>query len=439
MKKKLLLVQPTPYDGQGQPIKKRRLYFVGLTMPLLAALTPPEWEVEICLETIDDVPLDTDAGVVGIGSMGHGILRSFDLAAEFKRRGKTVILGGYMASLVPEEAARHADAVVVGDAESVWPEVLADAAAGRLRKIYRRELVELTTPPPRFDLLRGKRLGDFLPVQAGRGCPMACTFCSIHCLYRGKYWRRAVDEVLRDIRQVRALGYRKFLLLDDNIYADPAQLRDLCARIAPLGLRWMSQCSIEIGRSPDLLRALAASGCTALSFGLESLSRETLAALKKGWADPQEYPALIAAVQRAGIDVSTEMVVGGDGDTLESIAATADFIDRTGVVLPRFYILTPIPGTDFFTQMQREGRLIHEEVQRYNGSEAVHRPRHLTPEQLTEAYWDLYRRVFSWRAILRRTVLNRRLARVPARALFYLGANAYYRSQIWRRIAPNIL
>lgn len=437
--RKLLLVQPTPYDHDGRPIKKRRLHFVGLTLPLLAALTPPDWQVEICLETIEDVPLDTDADVVGIGSMGHGILRSFDLADEFRRRGRTVVLGGYMASLVPDEAARHADAVVIGDAEAVWPEVLADAVGGRLRRTYRRDLFELRTPMPRFDLLRGKRLGDFLPVQAGRGCPMACSFCSIHCLYRGRYLRRPPDEVLRDIEQVRDLGYRKFLLLDDNLYSDPGHLRVLCARIAPLGMTWMSQCSIEIGRSPDLLRALAAAGCTALSFGLESLSKESLEAMRKGWADPGAYPELIAAVQAAGIDVSTEMVVGGDGDTRESIAAMADFIDRTGVTLPRFYILTPIPGTDFFDRMRREGRLVHEELSRYNGSEAVHRPPHLGATELTEAYWDLYRRVFGWRRILRRSVLHRRLARAPGRALFYLAANAYYRSQIRRRIAPNIL
>lgn len=437
--KKLLLVQPTPYDSTGRPITKHRLYFVGLTMPLLAALTPPDWQVEICLETIEPVPLDTDADVVGIGSMGHGILRSFDLADEFRRRGRTVILGGYMASLVPDEASLHADAVVVGDAEAVWPEVLADATAGRLKRIYRRELVELRTPPPRFDLLRGKRLGDFLPVQAGRGCPMACSFCSIQCLYRGKYWRRDLADVIRDIEQVRQLGYRKFLLLDDNIYADPDYLQQLCARIAPLGMRWMSQCSIEIGRSPDLLAVLASAGCTALSFGLESLSRESLVAMKKAWADPSDYAALIAAVQRAGIDVSTEMVVGGDGDTKESIRATAAFIDAVGVVLPRFYILTPIPGTDFFAQMRDEGRLVHEHLHLYNGVEAVHRPLHMSPEELTDSYWDLYRRVFSWPAIARRTVLNRKLARKPGRALFYLVANAYYRSQIRRRIAPNIL
>lgn len=437
--KKILLIQPSPYDGQGRPIKKKKLYFVGLAMPLLAALTPPDWQVEICLETIEDVPLDTDADIVGIGTMGHGIIRSLDLAREFRKRGKTVILGGYMASLIPEEAAKHADAVLVGDAEAVWGEVLADARAGRLKSVYRRELAALTTPPPRFDLILGKRIGDWLPVQAGRGCPQACTFCSIHCLYRGRYLRRELGEVLRDVAQVRALGFRKFILLDDNIYADPEYLRAFCRQIAPLGLSWMSQCSIAIGRHPDLLREIARAGCTALSFGLESLSPETLAALNKGWSQPADYPQLIGAVQAAGIDVSTEMVVGGEGDTPASIAATAAFIEQSGIVLPRFYILTPIPGTDFFRQMQEEGRLCHEDLYRYNGSEAVHRPRRMTPEQLTAAYWDLYRQVFTLRSILRRTLLNRRLFRHPGRALFYLGANLYYRSQIRQGITPNIL
>ncbi len=439
MKKKILLIQPSPYDRCGNPIKKQRLFFIGLAMPLLAALTPPDWEVEICLETIESVPFSTDADIVGIGSMGHGIIRSFDIAREFKRRGKTVILGGYMASLVPEEAARIADAVVVGDAELVWTEVLADAVEKRLKKIYRCELTNLTTPPPRFELVIGKRIGDFLPVQAGRGCPMSCSFCSIHCLYRCRYLRREPDEVMRDIEQVRQLGFRKFLLLDDNIFSDPEYLRLLCRRIAPMSMQWMSQCSIEIGRRPNLLQEIANSGCTALSFGLESLSKASLVAMNKGWSDPADYPQLISAVQSVGIDVSTEMVVGGDGDTLESISATADFIERSGVVLPRFYILTPIPGTDFFKQMQKEGRLVHEELHRYNGTEAVHKPRLITPNQLTDAYWDLYQRVFSWRSILRRTLLNPKLARRRRRAAFYFGINAYYRSQILRRIAPNIL
>jgi radical SAM superfamily enzyme YgiQ (UPF0313 family) len=439
VKRKLLLIQPSPYGADGRPIKKRRLYFVGLALPLLAALTPDDWDVELCLETIEDVPFDTDADVIGISSMGHGIIRSMDIARRFRESGKTVILGGYMASLMPEEAVRHCDAVVVGDAEDVWQDVLKDAADGNLKPVYRRELTRLETPLPRYELLTDKRIGNFLPVQAGRGCPNSCSFCSVHCLYRGRYYRREIPDVMRDIRYVKSLGFRRFLLLDDNIYADPEYMRDLALEIAELKMLWMSQCSIAVGRDEELLRTLAASGCTALSFGLESITRESLVSMDKGWADPGEYPELIERIRKAGIDVSTEMVVGAEGDTLDSIRATATFIDETGIVLPRFYILTPIPGTDFYQQMKEEGRICNEDIYSYDGTEAVHTPAKMTPAELTAAYWELYERVFSLRSIMKRTVACRDVLRRPGRQLFYLMANLYYREQIGKRIAPNIL
>ncbi len=186
--KKLLLIQPSPYDRDRRPVKKKRLYFVGLAMPLLAALTPKYYEVEICLETIEEVPFDTDAEIIGISTMGHGVHRSIDIAKEFKRRGKTVILGGYMASLMQEEAVKYCDALVVGDAEEVWEELLSDYERGELKRIYEKPLDPdkgLITPLPRFDLITGKNIGDFLPLQAGRGCPHTCSFCSVPAFIAG--------------------------------------------------------------------------------------------------------------------------------------------------------------------------------------------------------------------------------------------------------------
>jgi len=477
-KKKVLLIQSSPYAGSGQnkkPIKKGRLYFVGLGLPLLAALTPPDWEVEIVLETIEEIPWDTDAALIGIGSMGHAVVRTLDIAWEFRARGKTVVLGGYMVSLMPEEAGRHADAVVVGDAEGVWPQVIRDFEAGELKPLYRagdpgtssktvladgpstaphanpEKAGEQSTsppdnlyhtPPPRFDLIVNKRIGDFLPVQAGRGCPNTCRFCSVYCLYRGRYLKRPLEEVLRDVRQVRELGFKKFLLLDDNIGADRRYLLALCEGLRPLGMQWLSQCDISVGRDPALLAAMAGAGCIALSFGLESLSERSLQGMDKAWAVPADYPTLLAAVRRAGIDLSTEMVVGGEGDTLESIQATAQFIEENRIVVPRFYILTPIPGTDYFEAMQREGRIVKQDIYAYNGSEAVHQPRHMSPEALTAAYWSLYEEVFSLRSIVRRSLLRREVLGSPGalgRALFYLGVNLYYRRQIRQRITPNII
>lgn len=479
-KKKVLLIQSSPYAGSGQnkkPIKKGRLYFVGLGLPLLAALTPPDWEVEIILETIEEIPWDTDAALIGIGSMGHAVVRTLDIAREFRARGKTVVLGGYMVSLMSEEAQKHADAVVVGDAEALWPQVIRDFEAGELKPLYRApeagtgsktvladgpnpaplakvekvgEPTPTPTPPdnlyhtplPRFDLIVNKRIGDFLPVQAGRGCPNNCSFCSVYCLYRGRYLKRPLEEVLRDVRQVQDLGFKKFLLLDDNIGADRGYLLALCEGLRPLGMQWLSQCDISVGRDPALLAAMAGAGCIALSFGLESLSEQSLQGMDKAWAVPAEYPALLAAVRRAGIDLSTEMVVGGEGDTLASIRATARFIEENRVVVPRFYILTPIPGTDYFEAMQREGRIVNPDIYAYNGSEAVHQPRHMSPEALTAAYWSLYEEVFSLRSIVRRSLLRREALGSPGalgRALFYLGVNLYYRRQIRQRITPNII
>jgi len=241
---------------------------------------------------------------------------------------------------------------------------------------------------------------------------------------------------------VRDFGYKKFLLLDDNIGADRTYLLALCQGLRPLGMQWLSQCDISVGRDPELLDAMAGAGCIALSFGLESLSEQSLQGMDKAWAVPADYPALLAAVRRAGIDLSTEMVVGGEGDTLESIRATARFIEENRIVVPRFYILTPIPGTDYFETMLREGRIVNPDIYAYNGSEAVHMPRHMSPEALTAAYWSLYEEVFSFRSIVRRSLLRREVLGSPGalgRALFYLGVNLYYRRQIKQRITPNII
>jgi len=436
--KKLLLIQPSPYDKDRQPIKKKKLYFVGLAMPLLAAITPEDWHVEICIETIDAVPLETDADLVGISTMGHGVLRSIDLAKHYRSKGKTVILGGYMASIMAEEATKYCDALVIGDAEDVWQDLLKDYEKGTLKAIYHKPIRELSTPLPRFDLIMDKAIGDFLPVQAGRGCPNCCSFCSVACLYQGRYIRKALSEVKRDIAQVKALGFKKFTLLDDNIHGDRAYLIQLLEVIKPFNMKWMSQCDIKIGRDKEVLKLLKESGCYALSFGLESISKESLDHMDKGWADPLEYTQLINNIVEAGIDVSTEMVVGGEGDTLESIKRTKDFIEQNKICVPRFYILTPIPGTAFFKEMSAAGRILSDDIYAFDGCKAEHQPKHMSADELTTAYWDLYRALFSYKSIIKRTLLRKDFFKRPVNYLFYTAVNLFYRSHIRKGITPNI-
>jgi len=438
-RRKILFVQPSIYDDRGGLLKKSRLQFVGLAYPLLAAMTPPEWDVEICLETIEDIPWDTDAPVVGIGGMGHAMNRGKDIALEFRRRGKTVILGGPMASLAPDLVAPFCDSVVVGDAETVWSRVIADLEAGTLQPRYHQTLTELSTPLPRYELVLDKRIGDFLPVQAGRGCPNACSFCSIYCLYRTRYFQRPVEDVLRDVRRVKELGFRKFLLLDDNIASDRDYMLRLCRALEPLGMQWLSQCEISVARDPELLQAIARSGCTMLSFGLESIQPESLAALNKKWCRPAEYKELLEKVAAAGIDVASEMIVGVETDTLESLRATVDWVASTPIAAPKFYLLTPIPGTDLHERYQREGRIVDPDVFTYTASHAVISHPHMSTAELNTVLWEIYDRLYTLPRILRRTVLHRRFWRRPGHHLFLLAVNLYYRWQIGRRVAPIVL
>lgn len=437
--KKILLIQPTPYDQHGNLVKKSKLYFVGLALPLLAALTPDDYEVELCYETIEDVPFDTDADLIGISSMGHAVMRTIDIAKKFRELGKTVILGGCMVSLMPEEAKKYGDSVMIGDAEETWAEMLNDYSNGTLKKVYQKKLTELKTPLPKYELLLNKKIGNFLPVQAGRGCPKTCSFCSVYCLYRGQYLKRSIPDVIRDIKRVKELGFKQFLLLDDNIFSNRDYAIELCAEIKKLKMKWMTQCSIDISKDEELLDIISDSGCYVLSFGLESISKESLKSMNKSWADPEKYSAQIKIIKKHGIDISTEMVVGADGDTLESIKATAKFVSDNGIAVPRFYILTPIPGTKFWDEMQAQNRIYNADIYSYNSCEAVHFPKNMTPEELTKAYWDLYNEVYTMRSIVKRTLFTKAFFKRPFMVIFYFFVNVFYRSQIKKGIVPNIV
>ncbi len=438
---KILFVQPTQYsDGRATLVKQRRLFLPGLAFPLLAALTPAHWQVELCLEVIEDVPFDTDADIVGIGGMGQALRRAVEIAHAFKRAGKTVVMGGYSPSLMPDYVADACDSLVLGDAEISYPLLLRDYEQGRLQRRYHHPVSDLRgLPLPRYELLTAKRCGFMLPVQAGRGCPHSCSYCSIACLYQGRYLTRPVAEVLRDVERVRELGYRAFYLIDDNLIGDPAFFEELCRRIAPLRMIWATQCSIALARRGDLLALAARSGCRIVSLGIESVSQETLDDLDKRWVRADEHERLLARIADAGIVVATEMIVGGDGDTEASIRATAAFAVRSRIAIPKFYVLTPVPGSALHRKLAAEGRLLDEDYDRYTGANPVYRPARLTQAELRSLYWWLYREVYSFGNIVRRTLWHRRFLRRPLVHLFAFFVNLRYLTFIRRRDAPNVL
>ncbi len=437
---KLLLIVPTLIRNDGQPVKQPLLMLPGITGAVLAALTPDDWEMEIVFETIEEVPFDSDADLIAISAMGVGLWRGLDMARQFKARGKKVVVGGLMATLMPEYTLAHgADAVCLGDAEGVWERILRDFEQDRLQGMYDgRQSASLNWPVPRYDLIAKKRIGPVLPVMAGRGCPHRCEFCSLAAYYQGKYYRRPIEEVIRDIRAVKQLGFKRVLILDDNIAADPDHAVKLFKEVEKLDVQWVSQCAIYIAAHADMLQAAVRSGCTTLSFGLETVNQESLNAVQKTFARVSDYEQYLETIRRAGIDVATEMVLGIDGDDPATFKRTADYIIRNRITLPKFYILTPVPGTPLYDRFDREGRIIDKNYIRYNASQAVFRPARMSPAELEQGYWRLYDRVFTIPAIFKR-VFGAPIKLSLFSRLVILFVNLHYRRYIRRRIAPGML
>jgi len=343
--------------------------------------------------------------------------------------------------MVPGYVKDHCDSVIIGDAELSYPELLSDyEGTGTIKPVYDKQLASLKgLRLPRYELLLEKSIGYMLPVQAGRGCMHSCSFCSIACIYRGKYLVRPVEEVMRDIEQIKRLGYRRFYLIDDNIVSDPDYLIDLTFRIKPMKMFWASQCTIKIAENDKLLKAIRDSGCRILSLGIESLSQDGLDKLNKSWVRADQTEKLLKKIQRAGILPATEMIIGTDGDTPGSIEETTRFVMRCRIPAPKFYLLTPIPGTGFYHQLKAEGRLLHEDYSLYNATKCVYTPAHFSPEELDESFWRLYRKTYSLKNILKRTLFNPNFFKSPLVYMFTFYANLVYRKFISNYDSPNIL
>ncbi len=439
---KIILIQPTQYGTKtGKPCKQSKIYLPGLGLPLLAAYTPSHWEVKILIEVVDDINFDEDCDLVGIGAMGHAIFRAMDIANEFRKRGRKVFMGGYMVSILPEFVKDYSDSIVIGDGEISYPQLLYDfETSGNIKPIYNQQLKNLENIPiPRYDLLLEKKIGYMLPVQAGRGCPHACSYCSIACIYKGRYLSRPIDDVMRDILHIKKIGFKRFFLIDDNIASNPEYLFELAKRIKPLKMSWASQCTLLIAKNEALLNAVAGSGCSILSLGIESLSQEGLNSLNKSWVKVSETAKLLQKIQRAGIAPATEMIIGTDGDTPQSILETAEFIIKNKIPAPKFYILTPLPGTEFYKEMKQNGRLLHEDYKKYTAASCVFKPIHFSPEELETSYMELYEKVYSFSNILKRTIFNRGIFKNPLVYLFAFFSNLVYKKSINQGDAPNIL
>jgi radical SAM superfamily enzyme YgiQ (UPF0313 family) len=414
------LISPTHYLRDGSLHKTTRYWTSGITLPYLKALTPPPHTVTTTDELMHDLDLARvarEADVVGITAMGPQIKRAYDLADHFREQGKKVVLGGTWVSLTPEESARHADAVVVGEAEHVWPAVLADLEAGRSRGTYRADRWHDLRGLPAIDwwslpLLKADafrrswlyRMYFFWPVFFSRGCPHPCEYCAVQTYYQRSYRTRPVDDVLADVRQLRTLGARRLLFLDDNPIARPDEAKELFRRLIPEQVEWVSQVTVNIARDDELLDLAARSGARVLSVGFESLSEDSLGAVAKGFNRPTRFAEDVRKLRSRGIQVIALVMVGLDGDTPETFAATLRWLDESRISFLKLFTPAPYPGTKFHADMIAAGRITDHDWGHYDYGSPIVRPRHMTTEQMIDGFKYVYSGFYSVRSLLRRFV-----------------------------------
>ncbi len=431
---KLLLIQPSQLIGGGKVYKAKKLMFPRLSLPVLASLTPPEIQIEIIDEYFEDIPFDDPADLIGISFMTPQAPRAYQIGDEFRKRGKKVVMGGIHASALPEEGLEHADAVVVGEAEGIWAHVLEDFKNGKMGGIYRSpEFPSLKgLPLPRYDLLKKDRYRLFninFPIQAGRGCPFNCEFCSVTKFFGGQYRSRPVEEVVQEIKHK---NLKKIFFVDDNIISNRAYARDLFKALIPLKLRWGGQATLILGRDEELLSLAAESGCGLLYIGVESISSSNLPAYGKSFFKAEEVSGLLTKIQKWGILIRASIIFGMDADNPDVFRNTVDFLVREKVAYAEFFILTPMPGTVLRRKHEKEGRIIDYDWSNYDGLHAVYRPLGMGKESLEKGLWDAYREFYSVPNIIKRCLKVGR----QNRRLRTLISNFYYRGMVTKGRHP---
>ncbi len=429
---KVTLIHPAIGDYEDEACME------PLSIGALAGMTPPDVEVALYDDRLEEIPYDSPTDLVGITVQIYSARRSYEIAAEYRKRGVPVIMGGMHPTLIPEEASQHADSIFISDAERLWLQVLDDARNGKLKPVYEGEP---SAPQPdtftRFDLYKEKKYLPVTLLQFGRGCRFVCTFCATSAYFDHSHHYREVERVIAEIeRQDRKIVF----FVDDNIVSDFEAAKALFRELISLKIHWMSQASINMTRDRELMDLMARSGCLGHVIGLESIDQGNLRLMKKsqnmiGGFDA--YQPQLEVLRDYGLQTWAAFTVGHDCDTPESIQRTLEFALKNKFTFAAFNLLTPYPGTPFYRQLQAEGRLLYDGKwwlhPDYRFNHAAFVPKHMSPEKLTEMAYYLRRAFNSPASIFQRAFEFKTNMRNPYRFGIYLVYNPLFRKETLKK------
>lgn len=412
---KLILINPRDNNSSVHPllndyVEKHPAAFVIAhpSLPLLtvSALTPAGVDVEYVDENIREIDFDAAADIIGIGGMTQQATRAYEIADEFQRRGKKVVIGGIHATLLPKEAKRHADWVIVGEAEAVWKTFVKDFRRGKSKEFYEGGIADLAkSPTPRYDLAAGfnfKGTQPLIPIQVSRGCPHNCSFCTVTHVYGRKYRTKTVPQVVREIESILENCRFENMLIkfnDDNPFVNPKFSKAMLKAIELLKIKWFALADIAIAGQSDVLNLLRKAGCLCLGIGFESMDPCVLGEISR-WKEKylNTYGEAVRKINEHGILVAGSFMFGFDHDTKDSFERVRDFVLENRV-MSKYSIVTPFPGTRLYDDLKKEGRLIENmEWKHYNFLNVVYKTK-MPAEEIVKNLRHLYEETWNPLAI----------------------------------------
>ncbi len=394
---KILLISPArdkhAYTNKGIMIPQLALF-------ILEGLTPKKHQVRIVEEEYMPVDFEEECDVVGISFMTSNAYRAYNISKEFKKRGKTVIMGGIHPTILPDEAIQYADAVVIGEAEGVWEQVLEDIENNCLKKKYHVKDPDLTRYVPKnFSALKSKKLFNLVPILTTRGCPYNCSFCCVSKIFGKKIKHMPVENVVRDIVESKA---KRFIFLDDNIIGNPNYAKKLFAAIKPLKIGWLGQASISFAKDTELMQLAKDSGCKGLFIGLETVDEIQLKNIKKLDGTIENMEEALRKIRKMGIVIQASVIFGFDNDTHHVFRNTLKFLIKNHICSASFNILTPYPGTSIYDEFKKNGRIINDRWEYYDHHTVVFRPANMTPLELQLGKINAKEKFYSIHSIIKR-------------------------------------
>jgi radical SAM superfamily enzyme YgiQ (UPF0313 family) len=402
---RLTLVHPAIGRKPGQDYI-RSWQMEPLPIAAIAGLTPSDVDIAFYDDRLEKIDFDRPADLVAIPVETYTAKRAYQIASEFRRRNVPVVMGGFHATLASDEVGRFADAVVIGEAEGVWPELIEDARTGTLKRLYRAESRPCLSKV-RYDrrLFEGKRYLPIRLVETGRGCRFPCEFCAIQSFFDRSARRRPTAALLEELEALRP-GTKMFFFVDDNFASDIPAAAEFADAIAPLGIRWITQMSINAAHDEALMMRLAKAGCAGVLIGFESLDEQVLRSMRKNFNRMKGgYADALANLRKANIRVYGTFVFGYGEARPEAFLETAEFAIQQRFYIAAFNHLTPFPGTPLYGRLQQEGRLIYDNWwldDRYRYNDLPFRPEGTEPDAIRRGCLDARRKFYGWPSIARR-------------------------------------